>query len=140
MNKIRTYSELMSLRTYAERLEYLQLTGVPFDKTFGDLRYLNQDFYMKSSEWNHIRKYVIARDKGCDLAVVEIEIPKWDRIIVHHMNPIAPDDIISHSDWLLDPEYLITTTMRTHNAIHYGAIQDTAFTERFHNDTCPWRC
>lgn len=36
------------------------------------------------------------------------------------MNPITKDDIIHSSDYLTNPEYLICTTKRTHDAIHFG--------------------
>lgn len=42
---------------------------------------------------------------------------------------------------LLNPEYLICTTKRTHDAIHYGdenILYDLPI-ERTKNDTCPWR-
>jgi hypothetical protein len=44
----------------------------------------------------------------------------YDRPIVHHMNPIAVDDITHANIDILNPEYLITVSLRTHNAIHYG--------------------
>jgi hypothetical protein len=36
------------------------------------------------------------------------------------MNPMVADDIIHGESWIFDPEYLITTTHNTHNAIHYS--------------------
>lgn len=57
------------------------------------------------------------------------------------MNPISKEDILQRSNILLNPEYLITTWKRTHDAIHYGdadtLIKDPI--ERAANDTCPWR-
>ena len=136
---IRTYSELIKLPTFEERFRYLQLRGKVADETFGVERYLNQKFY-RTPEWKHVRDYVILRDAGCDLADPDREI--GGRIIIHHMNPIALSDILSHSVDILNPEYLITTCHVTHNAIHYGDILDTkqiGFVERQPNDTCPWR-
>lgn len=36
------------------------------------------------------------------------------------MNPINLSDIVHKTDELLNPDYLITTVLSTHNAIHYG--------------------
>lgn len=135
---IRTYSELSRLKTFKDRYEYLRLDGVVGDNTFGFDRYLNQAFY-KSKEWKDIRRFVIIRDNGCDLGVEGYEI--HTNIIIHHMNPIRQDDILSRTDLLMNPEYLITTTLNTHNAIHYGTeeLLATAPISRSKNDTCPWK-
>lgn len=135
---IKTYSELSRLRTFKERYEYLRLRGIVGESTFGFDRYLNQIFY-RSKEWKSIRDQVIIRDNGCDLGIDGHEIP--ERILIHHMNPITEKDIVSRSDFLLNPEYLICTTKNTHNAIHYGD-ENLLVTEpivRVPNDTCPWR-
>lgn len=138
MRTIRTYSELITLPTFKERYKYLRLGGTVGEDTFGFDRYLNQAFY-KSREWLDIRDYVIVRDQGCDLALEGYEI--YNRILIHHMNPITKEDILQRSKFLLDPEYLITTVKRTHDAIHYGddSILIDAPIERTINDTCPWR-
>ena len=135
---IRTYSELSRLKTFKERYEYLRLDGVVGENTFGFDRYLNQVFY-KSKEWKDIRRFVIIRDNGCDLGVEGYEI--HTNIIIHHMNPIRQDDILSRTDLLMNPEYLITTMLNTHNAIHYGTeeLLATAPISRSKNDTCPWK-
>lgn len=135
---IRTYSELIRLPTFEERFRYLQLNGQVGEDTFGFDRYINQRFY-RSKEWLQVRDYVIVRDKGCDLGVEGYEI--YGRILIHHLNPISLRDITDLSDFLLNPEYLISTTHLTHNAIHYGdeSILMTAPIERSKNDTCPWR-
>lgn len=135
---MRTYSELVLLPTFKERFEYLKLSGVVGRDTFGFDRYLNQQFY-RTSEWKKVRDAVIIRDNGCDLGVEGYEI--YNRIIIHHMNPITADDIIKHSDWIVDPNQLICTSFKTHNAIHYGDISliDKQPTIRKPNDTCPWR-
>ena len=138
---IRTYSELIRIPTYIERYEYLRLGGKVGEETFGFDRYLNQAFY-KDDDWLEVRDYVIARDCGCDLAMEDYEIPEGYRIMVHHMNPITTKDIIHRTKYLLDPEYLITTFKRTHDAIHYGDSSLLLFNvpiERTKNDTCPWR-
>lgn len=138
MTNIRTYSELITLPTFKERYKYLRLKGLVGEETFGYDRYLNQVFY-KSREWLDIRDYVIVRDNGCDLGVLGHEI--HERILIHHMNPITIDDILRRSEFLLDPEYLISTIKRTHDAIHYGD-EDLLMDEpiiRTRNDTCPWK-
>lgn len=135
---IRTYSELITIPTFEERYEYLRLGGRVGEETFGFDRYLNQVFY-KSNEWRNIRDRVIIRDNGCDLGILDRKI--YDRILVHHMNPVSVDDIMKRSEYLLDPEYLICTTKITHDAIHYGdsSLLVTAPIERTKHDMCPWR-
>lgn len=137
-NNIRTYSELIMLPTFKERYKYLRLGGTVGEDTFGFDRYLNQAFY-KSREWLDVRDYVIVRDHGCDLGLEGYEI--HGKIIVHHMNPILKSDILERNKFLLDPEYLISTVKRTHDAIHYGddSLLMDAPIERTKNDTCPWR-
>ena len=137
-NGIRTYSELITLPTFEERFEYLQLNGCVGEETFGFDRYLNQVFY-KSKEWKRVRDQVIIRDNGCDLGIEGRDI--YGKILVHHMNPVRTKDILDISDYLLNPDYLISTTHNTHNAIHYGDenLLVKAPIERFKNDTCPWR-
>lgn len=138
MKTIRTYSELIKLRTFEERFQYLQLNGRVGEETFGFDRYLNQKFY-NDPEWLRIRDQVIIRDNGCDLAMPDREIKT--RILVHHMNPINKEDILRRSDFLLNPEYLICTIKATHDAIHYGDESKLIIMppERRPNDTCPWR-
>lgn len=135
---IRTYSELITLPTFEDRYRYLQLNGAVGKDTFGFDRYINQQFY-RSKEWQRIRDEVIIRDNACDLGMEGHEI--HGRIYVHHMNPIMVRDIQSNSDYLMNPEFLICTTHRTHNAIHYGDenLLARAPIERTKNDTCPWR-
>ena len=135
---IKTYSELSKLITFEERYNYLRLNGLVGKETFGFDRYLNQVFY-RSSKWRSIRDFVIVRDNGCDLGIEGREI--HGRIIIHHMNPITIQDITQQTEFLLDPEFLISTAHETHNAIHYGdtnlLIRESF--ERKRNDTCPWR-
>lgn len=135
---IRSYSELISFETFEERFNYLKLKGEVGKETFGFDRYLNQIFY-KDPEWLRVRDKVIIRDNGCDLGILDREI--YSRILVHHMNPITKEDILSKSKYLLDPEYLICTTKNTHDAIHYSddSILIKELINRTKNDTCPWR-
>lgn len=136
---IRTYSELKELKTFEERFKYLKLGGVVGAETFGFDRYFNQKFYT-TTEWKQLRNRIIVRDLGCDLGCEDHEI-FGQRIVIHHMNPIDLEDIEKKSDFLLNPEFLITTIHSTHNAIHYGdeSLIITAPIERRRNDTCPWK-
>jgi hypothetical protein len=135
--RTRTYSELIRIDTFEERFRYLSLQGQVGVDTFGFDRYLNQTFYA-SREWKRIRQQVIARDEGCDMAVPGFEI--YDRIYVHHMNPMTPEDIKHGNDDILNPEYLICVTHKTHNAIHYGDERQLPrqFVERRPGDTKLW--
>ena len=136
--RIRTYSELILLNTFEERFRYLKLTACVGDETFGFDRYLNQQFY-HSAEWKSLRNEIIIRDNACDLGISDRELNK--RIIIHHMNPITKNDLIHQTDYLLNPEYLICVSHKTHQAIHYGdeSVLDDGVVERSKNDTCPWR-
>lgn len=135
---IRTYSELIKLKTFKDRFEYLKLDGIVGEETFGFDRYMNQIFY-KSREWTSVRRSVIIRDNGCDLGVEGYEI--HGKILIHHMNPINLSDIVHKTDEILNPDYLITTVLSTHNAIHYGdaSLLPVLPIERRANDTCPWK-
>lgn len=135
----RTYSELITLPTFEERFKYLQLNGAVGRDTFGFDRYLNQYIYQRSQRWKSVRDKIIVRDNGCDLGVEGYSI--YGRTIIHHMNPISVEDILSDRDWIFDPEFLICVSHRTHNAIHYGdeSLLPQTLIERTKNDTCPWR-
>lgn len=138
--RIKTYSELIKLKTFEERFEYLKLNdGRVGEDTFGHLRYLNQQFY-KTTLWKHIKRDLIIRDNGCDLGVEGYEI-EGRSVYVHHLNPIMKNDIIDRTEYLTNPEFLICTTFETHQAIHYGDISllITSPIVRTRNDTCPWR-
>jgi hypothetical protein len=135
--KTRTYSELLTFDSFEERFEYLKLGGGVGHATFGFDRYINQQFYM-SREWQDVRQYVIFRDNGCDLGIEGYEIHVGP--LIHHMNPMDSTDIIHKESWILDPEFLITTTHNTHNAIHYGSnsLIPKTVTERKPGDTKLW--
>ena len=156
---MRTYTELMQLPTFLERYRYLKLGGHVGLETFGFDRYLNQMFY-RSPEWKQLRDFVIIRDSEgsdwpLDLASVETPIvTDWvnpatgsverthQRVLIHHMNPITKEDILMRRDVVWNPEFLITTSDATHNAIHYGdesLLPVNYITERAPNDTIPWR-
>ena len=136
---LRTYSELSKFETFEERFEYLKLNGNVCEETFGFDRYWNQKFYRCSPEWKRLRNFIIVRDLGCDLGMADRTI--YDKIIIHHMNPIRLKDIIEFTKKLIDPEYLITTTDITHKAIHYGSKELLCLDpiERSKNDTYLWK-
>lgn len=117
MKRNRTYTELRRLRSFEDRFEYLALPGRVGDSTFGFDRWINQQFYT-SRLWHASRDATIVRDHGCDLGIPGYDIHVG--LLVHHMNPLTAEDIQRGEDWIIDPEFLITTTLRTHNAIHFG--------------------
>jgi hypothetical protein len=133
----RSYSELRRLQTFEERFEYLKLDGQVGQATFGFDRWINQAFYT-SSEWRYARDQVIFRDNGCDLGISGYEINV--ELLVHHMNPMGAEDIIHGEEWICNPEFLITTTKLTHNALHFGTESPypLTFLEVTQNDTKLW--
>lgn len=135
-NVLRTYSNLIKLKTFDERLDYLKLYQNPGDKTFGSLRGYNQSFY-RSREWKNVREFVLIRDQGLDLGVIGYEITS--RFLVHHMNPVVPDDLFNNTHLVLDPEFLITTQFNTHQLIHYSSNRLYSIEERKQGDTTLWK-
>ena len=135
---MKTYQELISFATFEDRFNYLKLSGAVGDETFGSRRWVNQIFY-KSPEWLSFRDRVIRRDNGCDLGIEGREI--FGPIIIHHINPITLDDIVERDPKVFDMNNVISTMHSTHNAIHYGDVNNLILdpVERKANDTCPWR-
>jgi len=113
----RSYTELSQYDTMEDRFRYLALRGMVGDVTFGHERALNQEFY-HSTQWRRVRRIVLLRDNNCDLGVAGFEIPSG--IHIHHMNPVSVEDVYEGNPDILNPEYLISTSQQTHNAIHYG--------------------
>jgi hypothetical protein len=134
---IRSYSELSRLSTFDERFEYLRLHGDVGRSTFGFDRHINQKFYA-SYEWKTARRHTLLRDNGCDLGIPGYEIN--GALLIHHMNPMTVDDIIHGETWIFNPEYLISTTQMTHNAIHFGDdnLLPKVVIARTPNDTKLW--
>lgn len=134
----RCYSDLIKIDDFIGRFNYLKLDGRIGAETFGYERFLNQVFY-RSQEWKQVRAQVIYRDGGRDLGIEGRELQS--RIFIHHMNPLTKEDIERKSANLLNPEYLITVSFETHQAIHYGneinLMKEPV--ERTKYDTCPWR-
>jgi hypothetical protein len=135
--RIRSYSELRDLTTLEERYHYLALRGQVGEATFGYDRWMNQQFY-RSREWRLLREEVILRDNGCDLGLPGFEINHG--LYVHHMNPMSAADLSASDPDILNPEFLITVTHRTHNAIHYGdeSLLPQVPVERRPGDTTLW--
>ena len=135
---IRTYSELITIPTFEERFEYLQLKGSVGKDTFGYDRYLNQVLY-RSPEWKRLRNQIIIRDDGCDLACDGYDV--YGKVLIHHLNPITVEDVLARSRKVFDPDNLVCVSHNTHNAIHYGDMDllVTGPIIRTKNDTCPWR-
>jgi hypothetical protein len=134
----KTYSELITFDNFQDRFEYLRLRGYVGEETFGHDRYVNQALY-SSPEWRQFRRRIIIRDNGCDLGILGHEI--FDRILIHHLNPITLDDIVNRSYYIFDLDNVICVSHDTHNAIHYGDEQylSTVPIERRPGDTCPWK-
>ena len=135
--RLRTYSELIALRTFEERFNYLVLHGSVGIVTFGSDRFLNQDFY-NSWLWRSVRNKIIIRDSACDLGIPGHDI--YDAIRIHHMNPVLLEDLEDGNPAIINPEFLICTSLDTHNAIHFGTSKKTTHlpVERRKGDTKLW--
>lgn len=137
---MRSYSELIQIPTIEQRFQYLWTPGLVGEDTFGGYRYLNQEFY-RSKEWQQFRNSIIVRDNGCDMAFPGEEI--GGIVVIHHINPITPEDIIKHNSMIFEPENVVCVSEFTHKMIHYGTFDDyiraTQFVVRRPNDTCPWK-
>ena len=135
----KSYAELITIPKFEDRFEYLRIKGNVGEATFGSQRYLNQMLY-RNPRWKSIRRDVIIRDNGCDLAHPDYEI-NGQAAYIHHINPINIDDIANENPKIFDLNNLITTTFQTHQAIHYGSKDILLLNpiERKPNDTCPWR-
>ena len=139
MTNKKSYSELIKLKTFKERFDYLKMSGLVGDLTFNGHRYLNQVLY-NCAEWKSVRRIAIIRDEGCDLGIPDRQI--YGKILVHHINPITIDDVLKRKSCVFDLDNLISTAHETHNAIHYGdesSLPNYTFAIRKPNDTCPWR-
>lgn len=138
--RIRRYSELILLPTFEERLAYLKIEdGFIGEETFGSNRWINQKFYT-SYEYRKLRQTLVIRDKGCDMGLAGHPLPT--KFYLHHMNPITIEDIVNHSEFAWNPEFLICVSFDTHQIIHFGRVESSIqqFASRSPNDMCPWRC
>lgn len=149
---IKCYSELITLKTYEERFEYLRTCSAIGDPTLGPLRYLCQRLY-HSYDWNIFRRNMFIRDGGNDLAMdgypIEAFVDKSKyggrarepSFTIHHIVPVTEKELLEWSPRLFDPENAITCFNSTHKAIHFGDINSipSGFSERSMYDTVPWR-
>lgn len=135
---LRRYSELIRLGSFEERYQYLRIGGIVGESTFGFERFMNQALYT-SQRWKLLRNEIIVRDNGCDLGIEGRDI--YDKIIIHHMNPLTREQMREPDESMFDPEFLICVSMNTHNAIHYGdeRLLYKGPVVRRPNDTCPWK-
>lgn len=134
----KSYSELIKIKTFEDRFNYVSLSGIVGETTFGGHRYLNQILY-QTEKWKRTRREIIIRDNGCDLA--HEDYPILGSVYIHHINPITIDDILKKRPCVFDLDNLICVSFRTHNAIHYGSedLLGKGPIDRKKNDTCPWR-
>lgn len=137
MTNIRTYSGICQYSTFEERFMYCRLGDKHHQDDSGYFRYLTQEFY-RSKEWHRIRNHVILRDNGMDLACDDY--PIGGRVFIHHLKPLVPEDFLNRTIYLLDPEFMITCSKRTHDLIHYGGESEKpyAMVERYSGDTNLW--
>lgn len=137
---MKSYSELIQIPNYYDRFEYLKIGGKVGAETFGYDRWINQVLYT-SKEWKDFRYYVIGRDEACDMAMPGFEISKFDRLIVHHINPLTKEDVINRDPKIFDLENTVCVRYITHQAIHYGDknLLPQPLIIRTKNDTCPWK-
>ena len=135
---LKSYSELIEIPNYTDRFKYLKLNGCVGSETFGFDRYLNQALYW-SQEWRSFRNLVIIRDQGFDMGVEGYNIV--GRIIIHHINPITPEQIEDRDPLIFSMDNVICVSHKTHEAIHYGdqsiLPSDPIIRKPF--DTCPWK-
>lgn len=136
MNR-RKYSELVKIPSFEERFEYLKLSPSIMENSLRKFRYLNQRFY-QSMEWRNVRNKIVVRDRGFDLGVEDRPIS--GRIYVHHMTPVTLRHLEEGSPLLLDPENLISCSIKTHEAITLGDMNllEKLFVERSPGDTKLW--
>ena len=128
---MRTYSELITIDSFEDRLEYLKL----LDNNVTSPRHMSWEFY-QSNIWKMTRSQVISRDLNFDLGIFGIYIPS--KVYVHHIEPIYEYDIIHMTDKLLNPENLITCSLDTHNKIHYVTKERDIWVPREAGDTKFW--
>lgn len=126
----KTYSELITFDSWEERLLYLRLCDGNVDSP----RHMSQSFY-KSKPWKLTIEDVRLRDMGWDLGVVGVS--PTTKVLVHHINPITEEDILTMSPKLFDMENLILTQDSTHGLIHYNK-DIVVYQERKPGDTDLW--
>lgn len=114
---MKTFTQMMKFSSFKERFDYLKLSSIVADPTFGHDRYINQLLY-KSKEWLQLRSKIIVRDNSADLGCEER--PVSYKVTIHHIDPITIEDIKRSHPKVFDPENLVCCSFDTHNAIHLG--------------------
>lgn len=141
---MRTYSELIKITDFRDRIKYLETPATVGAETFAYERYLNQTFY-RSKLWRRVRDQILVRDskdgRVLDLAHPDYPIFDGELVVVHHLNPLTISDLEHSTDNLLDPEGLVAVRDKTHRIIHYGGVKSmpAPWVPRSPYDTCPWR-
>lgn len=125
----KSYDAMVKLQSFSERLDYLMLLDYEYSSPREEAYH-----FFRSHTWRNLRAAIIRRDMSFDLGVFGVYIES--KLIVHHMNPVTIDDVRKQSKWLLDPKYLITSSIETHNIIHYGKPDPVI--ERQPGDTILW--
>lgn len=137
---IKTYSELISLPTFEERVRYVLLRDLsPSMIVFGGMRWVNQALY-HSQEWKNFRRDIILRDCGNELAFEGRPIE--GKVIIHHLNALRVEDFEKNTSKIWDPENVISVSLDMHNFIHFGknvGVPKHDYVPRQPNDTIPWR-
>lgn len=133
----KSYSELITIPTFEDRVQYLLTHSGVAEPTFASQRWANQAFY-HSAVWQRIRRDIIVRDNACDLAFPGHEVA--GQFLIHHINPITIDDLVNSAPSVTDPDNLVVVSLATHNLIHYGTVQKEHFqeVERAPGDTKLW--
>ena len=133
---MKTYNTLKQIPNFQDKLKYLQLNYNLGEQVNSNRRIM--DKFYNSSVWKKTKQQIILRDKGCDLGDPDYPISKYEKVLVHHIDPITSDDILNNIDKVLSPDNLITTTLDTHNKIHYSTSHIINHVERFEGDTKLW--
>lgn len=139
----KSYDELIRLKTFEERFQYLKCPGKIGEDTFGYNRWINQKFYT-SPEWRNFRNKIIVRDDGCDMALKNYKIPDGEIIHIHHINPMTVEDILNRNPKIFDENNVVCVSELTHKAIHYGDLSSMGIIkglsgDRHMNDMAPWK-
>lgn len=134
---MKTYREMLQYKTFEERLRYLMTRQAVGDCVWSWRRHFNQMLY-SSPEWQRVRRDVIVRDNGCDLAVPGYQLERG--LLVHHINPISYDDILNRDPKVFDLDNLVLTSNMTHQMIHYMSDQNLPAVDivRKPGDTKEW--
>lgn len=139
---MKSYSELITIPTFEERVKYLKTNSSIGIETFSFERWINQNFYL-SKEWKTLKNKIIIRDLGHDMALPGEEYLITGVVVVHHINPLTKEQLINgDTDAMFNLQNLVTVSRDTHNMIHFGgSVMHNRYqvTERCPNDTIPWR-